>query len=667
VTVTRDFVRRLAAAAATITLVALLGTLLFSAAVAPSSNWIVRAGLIAFCALAVARPDLATLVTIALAGFGIIISHLAGMPSLRTTEVLIVGSLAGFCVRCLVTPVPFRRALADSLSAPVVLFAVAAVASAAVWQRVYQLQLGDATTYFQALLRVVTRDYFVAPGDFAVLVTTAVILEGLALYVLMKALCRIDSTFFDRALRMLVVGGAGLGVMSIVRLGEILLRNPAAIQMLRETSVGLRISPQIPDYIAAGAYFSLCWVASLGIALADSRRRLVWLMVGAPLVAGLYLTGSRSVIGAAVAGLLVPGFFVLRQRGKSVRAVVAFAVAIVLVMAFSYSWMSGRDLAGELARQSLTVRGELLRAGTRVIATRPTFGVGLDRFYLLAGDFASPELRSLWPGRMNPHNDFLRFGAELGLIGLGLFLWILIAAAVRIGRDLVTSRDARLAGLTGGVVAFLVTGLFSNPLMVREVSYVFWIGLGLAVGHGVRRSPATDGQREGTSAETQRWKLAANAQPAIARAIGLLLLGSIPSRVHQELATINPASVSDGFFDWEVDPDGTRWRWSGAQATMFVDRRAQVVEIPLSSVAPQPAQHVEIRVDGRPANRIQTSTDWQRVRILLAADSGASRRIDLTVSPTWVPSETSSNSVDRRPHGVRVGEIHVIRASAQPR
>jgi hypothetical protein len=100
---------------------------------------------------------------------------------------------------------------------------------------------------------------------------------------------------------------------------------------------------------------------------------------------------------------------------------------------------------------------------------------------------------------------------------------------------------------------------------------------------------------------------------------------------------------------------------------MFVDRRAQVVEIPLSSAAPQPTQHVEIRVDGRPANRIETNTDWQRVRILLTADSGASRRIDLTVSPTWVPAETTSDSVDRRPHGVRVGEIHVIRASAQSR
>ena len=153
-------------------------------------------------------------------------------------------------------------------------------------------------------------------------------------------------------------------------------------------------------------------------------------------------------------------------------------------MVLSYSWMVGRDFAGEMARQSLIVRGELIRAGLHVIGTRPLFGVGIDRFYLLAGEFASPELRALWQGRMNPHNDFLRFGAELGLVGLGLFIWILAGAGRRIWQAL--QEDRATPGwpvIAAGLVAFLVTSLVSNPLMVREVSYVFWIALGLAVGH----------------------------------------------------------------------------------------------------------------------------------------------------------------------------------------
>ena len=114
----------------------------------------------------------------------------------------------------------------------------------------------------------------------------------------------------------------------------------------------------------------------------------------------------------------------------------------------------------------------------------------------MAGPLASPELRALWGGRMNPHNDFLRFGAELGLVGLGLFLWILVAAGRRIWKALQEIRDVRLGGLAGGLVAFLVTSLVSNPLMVREVSYVFWIALGLAVGHSARLQASRDVSEE---------------------------------------------------------------------------------------------------------------------------------------------------------------------------
>ena len=214
------------AAAGWITVILPLAVVLLSAGLSPASNWTVRTTLAGFCILAIVRPDAALLVTTALVGFGIILSHLAGVPLLRVTEVLVVASLAGCCVRALPHGTPFRRALTDWISVPIVLFVITAVASTVVWLRVYQFETGYASAYVQALLHLVSRDYFVQPGDFAVLVSTAVILEGLALYVVVAALCQVDATFFERALRMLTAGGAGLAVMSAVRLAEILLRNP---------------------------------------------------------------------------------------------------------------------------------------------------------------------------------------------------------------------------------------------------------------------------------------------------------------------------------------------------------------------------------------------------------------------------------------------------------
>jgi O-antigen ligase len=644
---------KLAGSAGWIAALVPLAAVLLSVAFAPASNWIVRTALAGFCTLAIARPDAALLFTIALVGFGTILSHLAGVPPLRVTEVLVIGSIAGCCVRAIPPGSRFRGALGEWISAPLALFAVTVVASLIVWMRVHQVQTTYPSGYMQLFLQLLTRDYFVWPGDFAIVVSAATILEGLALYVIGAALCRLDPTFFDRAVRMLVVGGMGLAMMSVVRLAEIVLRSPGALDALRATAAGLRISPQIADYIAAASYFSLCWLAALGIAIAAPRRRLAWVIAGIPLIVALYLTGSRSVIPAALAGLVALGVLVARQRAAAVRGLIAFAALAVITMALTYQWMIGRDVAGDMARQSLTIRAELMRAGLQVAATRPLFGVGLDRFFLVAGDYASPQLRALWQGRMNPHNDFLRFGAELGIVGLALFLWILAGASIRVWRTFQKSHDPRLAGVAGGLVAFLVTSLVSNPLMVREVSCVFWIALGLAVGHGAGvQADATD----------MHLPLGTHARFRFATAIvAIVIVLSIPFRAQRELAGVDLLHVTYGLFEWGTDPDGTPSRWSGPRARFFVDARARYIEIPLSGVEPSGTrQQVEIRIDGRLVNRVAVGPEWQRLRALMPATASTRpRRVDLVVSPSWVPADVIPGNQDQRQLGVKIGVVKV--------
>jgi hypothetical protein len=625
--------------------------------------------LVAFCILAVARPAAAALVTIALLGFGTILSHMAGVPPLRVTEALVVACIAGCCIRALLFDAALRRALTGRMSMPVVLFALTAVASTVVWLRVHQFETRYAFAYIEAMLRFVSRDYFLQRGEFSDLVSTALILEGLGLFVVVAAISRVDGTFFDRALRMLALGGAGVAMLSVVRLAEIVLRNPAAIDALRATSAGLRISPQIPDYIAAGSYFAVCWLVALGLAMASGTRRLIWVTAGVPLIAAIYLTGSRSVIAAALAGLLVLLLLLVRNRAAAGRSVVVFAGLAVVGMILSYSWLTGRDVAGEMARGSLTVRVELIRTGLRVIATRPLFGVGIDRFHMSAGSLSSPELHALWNARMNPHNDFVRVGAELGAIGLGLFLWILLTAGREVGQGLLQARDARLAALSAGLVAFVITSAVSDPLMVREASYAFWIALGLAVGHsGHVRSAIDPGgatlvESSGRSRATNGWRW------AVGIALAALLVGSIPARARQEIAGVDVTNLTYGLFEWGTGPDGIRSRWSGPTATFFAPRRARLVEIPLSGTLPSGVpQQVEVRVDGQLANRVAVGPDWQRVRAFLP-DTAATgpRRIDLQVSPTWVPAETIPGNADTRVLGVKVGEINVVMTPGQDR
>ena len=635
-----------------------LVVVVLSVFVAPGSNWAIRVAAAGFCILAILRPADALLVPIALVGFGIILSHLAGAPALRVAEFLVVASLVGSSLQAVRRNDSRRPGLTAWIIVPVVLLAIAAVASAIVWLRIYYAQSGYAPGYLEALLHFVSRDYFVRPGDFWTIVSTATLLEGLALFVVVARYSLADATFYGRGVRMLALGGAGLAVMSVVRLAEIVLRNPRIIAELRATYDGLRISPQIPDYIAAGSYFSLCWLAALGLAIASRRRRLLWIVAGTPLIAAIYLTGSRSVIAAAIGGIVVLVLALVRHRTVPIRGVMVFAIVIVVAMVISFPWVIGHDVAGASARLSLKVRVELLRAGLQVIETRPFFGVGVDRFYLVAEGFASPELKALWNSRKNPHNDFLRVAAELGLVGIALFLWILVAAGKRIWQALRIHADARLAGLAAGLVGFLITSLVSNPLMLREVSFAFWIALGLATGHSaaaVRTAGDLAETATGGSVLTARLKW-----PMVLLLGGLLLI-SVPFRAEQELARVDRTRVSHGLFDGGTDPDGTPFRWSGPQVTILVNEEASSIAIPLRGALPSGEfQEVEVRVDGRLVNRVTVGPQWRQLRTALPASSGSgSRRIDLLISPSWVPADVIPGSQDRRVLGLKVGEIKV--------
>jgi len=658
-------VRRLAGTAGWFVLAIPLALVLLSVFLSPESTWTIRALVAGFIALAVGQPPTAVLITIALLGFGTILSHMAGVPTLRVTELLIAASLFGCGVRALSATGRYRVALRERISTPIVLFGLAAAASTVVWLRVLQVQMSYPSEFLQALFRFFSRNYFIHPDDFWLVVSGAVILEGLALYVVVAALCRLDPTFFARGLRMLALGGAVLAVTSAVRLAEIYLANPGAIETLRNTPTGLRISPQIPDFIAAGSYFGLCWVATLGLAVASQRRGVVWLIASLPLIVALYLTGSRSVIAAALAGLVVLVLLLIRQRTAAIRKLAACGVIAVVVMVVGYPWWTGRDLSGVMARQSLHVRAELMKTGMRVIQTRPLFGVGIDRFHVLAGSLASPDLHALFPARKNPHNDLLRFASELGLVGLGLFLWILATAGRLIWRGIRDSRDERLAGLVGGVIVFLVTSMVSNPLMVREVSYVFWIALGLAVGRSAVLQPGDADVAPAVSEHRVIEPKLRRPGWAVGLLVGSVLVLSVPLRARQELAGMNLSRVSYGLFEWGNDPDGTPSRWSRPEFTLYVDGRARVVEIPLSGIALRTdvIRQVEILIDGRLVDRVPVGPEWKRVRLALPAKpTTESIRLDFTVSPAWVPADEMQGSEDRRVLGVKVGEVKTILA-----
>jgi len=198
-------------------------------------------------------------------------------------------------------------------------------------------------------------------------------------------------------------------------------------------------------------------VAAAGILhLALTETRAGWIALAAGGTAGLV-----SIVRAGGTPL----------RRLLVRTVPLLAVAAALLLV---PGLGGDDVIRKAAtiadpdHPSTRVRGLLYESTLDMIADRPALGFGAGSFpveYPRYREAAEVELSGYLSRVSTAHQDYLQIAAELGLIGLALWL----AFLARLGRAGVSSRAPtsepwiRAAALAS-VAGFAVNGLFRSPL-----------------------------------------------------------------------------------------------------------------------------------------------------------------------------------------------------------
>ncbi|MBA7599997.1 hypothetical protein ES703_07043 [subsurface metagenome] len=117
-------------------------------------------------------------------------------------------------------------------------------------------------------------------------------------------------------------------------------------------------------------------------------------------------------------------------------------------------------------------------------------GLGTFKYNTLryqAKFFDKGQNRALYPYGVadKAHNEYLQLGAELGIIGLGIFLWLIISYfnyGVKKLKGIENKyKQGIIIGLMGSIVAFLVDGLFWFPLRLTTNTAMFWLILGLTI------------------------------------------------------------------------------------------------------------------------------------------------------------------------------------------
>jgi O-antigen ligase len=128
-------------------------------------------------------------------------------------------------------------------------------------------------------------------------------------------------------------------------------------------------------------------------------------------------------------------------------------------------------------------RIQLWQSSVAMIRDHPLLGVGLDNFlYHYRSYYVLP---TAWEefNLSHPHNLVLDFWLRLGLLGVGILVWLLVAFFRRgwqAYRGLPEGRERLLVlGLLAGMVNFVAHGLVDNAFFLVDLAFVFVLMLAL--------------------------------------------------------------------------------------------------------------------------------------------------------------------------------------------
>jgi len=262
-----------------------------------------------------------------------------------------------------------------------------------------------------------------------------------------------------------------------------------------------------PNELAAALVVGLA--LSFGLAANAPRSpllRLGAITAGTLCLTGVFLTASRAglvaLAAAAVAAVLISG----RWR------VAATAVAIVLAFATIgyFTAAASPETQERITSVESVGRTDLWGVGRRMVEDKPALGVG-------AGNFQVSSIHYLLePGAVErdefivddpkvAHNTYLEVLAELGVVGLALFVAILVfsfGCASKALRIFSGAGDRRMELLTRSVMVALIGLLTADIFNSGQYHKELWLLLGLcppllAIARSDGGAQATGGARPG--------------------------------------------------------------------------------------------------------------------------------------------------------------------------
>jgi hypothetical protein len=258
-----------------------------------------------------------------------------------------------------------------------------------------------------------------------------------------------------------------------------LLLNPKVIAS-NELEAYFRVNSLFFDPNIYGRFLALVMLGLAAVLLWERRPRTVALAAGALVVlwGGLVLTLSQSSFAALLAGLFV--LALLRYPFAKVVPWIFATIVVGLMVVLAFPSALRLELGdAESLDDATSGRYELIRGGLELAGERPFWGFG-------SGSFAEEYLEHGFGARSDAvsasHTIPLTIAAEQGIIGLGVYLALLVAALSRLLHR--ARHDPWRAFVAAGFVAVVVHTWMYAAFLEDPVTWAL-----LAVGAALARRP----------------------------------------------------------------------------------------------------------------------------------------------------------------------------------
>lgn len=187
-----------------------------------------------------------------------------------------------------------------------------------------------------------------------------------------------------------------------------------------------------------------------------------WLLGAVGLLLSLSRGGWLGLVAAA-------GVYVLIAGNRKLIATMAAVGAITVLVVAAVPNFRYRVLLPFQGEKSSVARFSLWRTGWHMVEDSPLLGKGLLGFSNNWTEYnADPGLEH-YPA---PHNIFLNFWVDTGLLGLLSFFGLIVLA---LKRGLQNRKNQLALGLALACVAIVVHGLVDIPYFKNDLALVFWL------------------------------------------------------------------------------------------------------------------------------------------------------------------------------------------------